>query len=531
VTRRSAALGAVAVAVFYGALFAIAPADRPVIMDDQAGYVAIGRWLTGVGELPQQLSPFYSWAYGTLFTVPYLFTDRIGVVYAYGIVVNCAAGAALFVLLARVLVRVVPDARRSVVLACAFSGAAWSGVALQVGQTWPEVVLATLVAGWTLAVLRLCAGERRALLEVSILTVALFATHHRMAGLIPIGVVLLLRYRKAGTARSAAALAILAAGVGVTLLVDQLVQDALYPAGAIDPHLRYAWDAPDLVLRALLGELWYVAAATAGIVALAWATPFVRAPARRALIAGFGLTALLGAAQLAAAVEQGTPVRGDFFAYGRYAGPFVPVMLAVGVAALSASPRRRVVVVPLAAVVTVSGLQLAINGTRLGGFSNPLNITGLLGSGLFEVPLDVVGPSLLATLVAVGIAVAVPRIRSVVAAGAIAAVVALVGLGGAERIRRYLDGADNGGRNVVAFVDTLPSDATIYVDPTAEPVFELLQMLRPERRFVRRRVGREGPARWVVHDVRWTGARERRARRVSAAGDLQVVSCIGRACG
>ncbi|XAY06220.1 hypothetical protein DSM112329_03084 [Paraconexibacter sp. AEG42_29] len=518
--------------VFYAALYALAPTDRPVIIADSPGYLAVGRWLTGAGEIPQQLSPFYSWFYGAVFAVPYSITPDLDVAYAFGVALNCVTGGVLFVLLDRIVRRAFPDLAPRLATVLAISGACWAGVSIQVGQIWPEIVLAAMVAGWTLAILRLGAGAARAPLELSLITVVMFATHHRMAGAILVaGALLASHARRTGLRQVVAPFLVLAGGLALTLLVDRVVKDALYPRGAADVPFRLALDAPDLVLQVLIGELWATAAATGGLIALARSFPRERSMVLPALGAAFVLTALLGAAQLGAALEAGAAFRGDFFAYGRYVSPFVPVLVVLGAARLVTSRRWSVAGVAPAAVIIASALQLTVNGTTLGGFTVPLQVSGLLGMGIFGVPLDLVRPSLLACGFAVALAVLTDRVRPGMLAGTIAAVTLLVAAGGAERISNYLGRADDGGDHIVSFLDTLPSDVPVYVDPsTGSGTFELLQMMRPARRFRAQAADARSPMAYVVHGQLWSPPPRAEVTTVSDVGAFQVLSCVGDQC-
>lgn len=526
---RPVVLWALAVMGLYGVLFAIAPTEQPILVPDTGGYLGVGRLLTGAGETPQQIGVFYSWAYGLLFTVPYALTTDIGWVYGWGVAVNCVAGAVLYLLLAGLLRRRYANAPVALTTTLAVAGATWSGVALQVGRIWPEIALAVLVAGWALALQRLVDGERRAPVELVALAVAVFATHHRMAGLVAVTAVVLL-LRTSSRTRTLGLLA-LVGGCLATLGIDRLVQDAIYPEGPASFGFDGALDVPGTVARVLLGELWYVAAATAGLASAA----FVRSRDARlpvlALAGAVLLTAVLGAAQLGAATERGVPLRSDFLTYGRYVSPFVPVLLALGATVLTLRRGRHVVVVLAVALGGLSLAEIAVNRSEESPAFVAFNAVGLLGSGLDFFPLDVVTPSLLALAAVLTLLAAVPRIRPGLGAGVLVGLAVLTSVTGAGRLSSIVAAADGAGRDIVTVVDRLPRDETVQVDPSGgSALFVLLQILRPERRFVYAPTTRSSNARFVVHGFRWTPPAGRPVTLLSAPGQFRSVSCLGTRC-
>jgi hypothetical protein len=63
------------VRAFYAVLFRLAPAGNPVLAGDSAGYLAIARWIGGVGQTPQHDGPPYAVGYGLLQVPGYLATS------------------------------------------------------------------------------------------------------------------------------------------------------------------------------------------------------------------------------------------------------------------------------------------------------------------------------------------------------------------------------------------------------------------------------------------------------------------------
>lgn len=525
---RAILFGGLAVIAYYAACFALAPAGQPVLIPDSAGYLAVGRWVAGAGEVPQQIGVLYSWGYGALFTFPYLFSTDVSWAYAWGVTVNVLAGGGLFAVLVALLQRRWPGRPPRLIAAIAFVGAAWSGVALQVSQIWPVVPLAVLTAAWALSLQRLAQGERRASAELVVSSLALFGLHHRMAGIVAVTAWILIQHRERG--RSPKALVALGCGCVLIFIVDRIVAAAIYPEGASGFEFQNALHEPWAFVRILVGEFWYVSAGTAGVaLATVGRHERERLP-MRAFLAAFAFTALVGAAQLAAAIGRGVPLRADFLAYGRYVSPFIPVLVVLGVGALVLDRRARPTNIAIGCA-GLSGAEIVLNGSYPRPDFLALNSVGLLGSGLRPFPLDVLTPSLWAVGLAVTLVAALPRLRPTLAMSALITVIMAGTLLGASRLKDVLARSDNAGQDAVAVIDGLPPGAVTYVDSTAgSSTFVLLQMLRPERRFA---FGRPEPGTreaWVVHGLRWKAPRGVPVRLLSPPGQFQSISCVGRPC-
>lgn len=525
---RALLLGGAAVVAFYGLLFALAPASQPALLPDGAGYLAVGRWLSGAGGLPQQIGVLYSWGYGALFTFPYLFSTDVSWAYAWGVAVNILAGGLLFASLAALLRRRWPGHPPGLIATVAFVAAAWSGVALQASQIWPGVLLAALTATWALSLQRLADGEDRARAELAASAVALFMLHHRMAGVVVVSAWILLGRRERGHVPWS--LAALGLGCVLVFVVDRIVEAAIYPQGAASFDFQHALREPWTFTRILVGELWYVAAGTAGVALATLGRGERERLQMRAVLAAFAFTAALGAAQLAASLGRGVPLRADFLTYGRYVTPFVPVMLALGAGGFVLDRRARPALA-VAGCIGLSGAELALNGSYPNPSFVPFNSLALLASGLKQFPLDVLTPSLWAVGLAVTLVAALPRLRPPLAATALATVVVAGGVVGANHLKSVLAGADDAGHGFVAVIDRLPPGTVIHVDPTAgSSTFVLLQMLRPERRFDYGTLAPGTRQAWVIHGLRWNAPRDVSVNLVSPPGQFQSLSCLGPAC-
>jgi hypothetical protein len=380
-----------AVALLELVVLLIAPGQAPAITHDSLGYLAAARWLAGAGEVSQHVGVYYTFGYGGLLALPYgLGMDGSAVNRLAG-ALNAGAAVALVVPLCALIVETTGLTRGRAALA-ATAGAVYAGVSLQVPEAWPEVMLSLGVTVWALLVVRCVRRPSPAHAMGLLLTaVALFALHHRTAPILlvsAIAVAALAAQRRWPLRWTVAGAAVTLLAIGGILAVDHAAQEALHPLGAAQQPLLDLANLPSLrsVVRILLGEVFYVAVGTFGVAAVGMAALVAlrRDPARWAALAfllSFAMTAVMGAAQLAGALDTDrfeARYIPQYVAYGRYLDPFVPVLIALGVAAILGGVHRRVMLPP--ATVAVAGAALLSFGLPSGDADYvPASLPGLVG--------------------------------------------------------------------------------------------------------------------------------------------------------
>ena len=382
----------------------------PVIMADEAGYLFNAKVLAGGMAAEMGSSPFYRGGY-SLVIAPILALDAGPVATYHGVlVVNALLAASLAPLLYLLLTRCF-DVAPSVAAWSALAGAAYPSVTALSQVALSENLLFPLTVAWLLAVgLLLRARERRGLIGWAVASgltsAALWTVHGRMLVAVVLTVVVLALLAVRDRSGRAAAAGIAALGAGMLagrLLNDWLVdnsyggsaagevRDALSPLNELDGLLS--------VGRNLVGQGWYLLAATLGILVLlvAWVAP----PALGRLRRGRGepadhmLALLLATAAGLLAVSAlwlADLVRADQLIYGRYAEPVVPAIIAAGLALLTrtGAGRGRVALVAVlglataAAAVLRAGVDLPGEVSRWNVASLP-SVTGSLGAPVIAV--------------------------------------------------------------------------------------------------------------------------------------------------
>lgn len=531
----------VAVAAFYVVLFALAPAHLPALNVDSEGYLAVGRWVAGAGVKPEQVSSYYAFGYGLILALPYLFTQSIHAVYAFAVALNVLAGA-LLVLPLRALLREAFGLDSGRATLAAVGGAAYGGVALQVGQVWPVTLLALGVAGYALVLLRLLRAPSNArALALSALAIVLFALHHRMAPVAIVTVLVFAQLYVTGARWSAVAgFALLVVGVAAVLVGDRITLDALYPLGTGAFGVTRAVRTGDVgtTLRILVGELWYVVVATLGLAPVGIAALVSRrgdglsSLGSAVVLAGLG-TAVLGALQIAGAGILSS-IRLDYLSYGRYVDPYVPLLVGCGLASLLAL-RRWWPLLGATTVVVGTAVQVAVQGdTVFRGAYQKSTVPGILGANAvfgggaspFGEGLTYVGIAAVALLVAVGVGLLSSR-RSVLAAVVPVAAFGVLGLVGARvALRPYYQFVDGYYTRLPAYLARYPRDASVAFVARGETVQAMnrLQMFEPWRRIVVLRTSRSRVRRLPALAVAPAGLRTVAGARAS---EVAVVSVPG----
>lgn len=370
-----------------GVVVLVAAGDRDVVLwADEATYLSLAVEASGrAGDPDLTGMPTYSSGYSLVLT-PVLSAVG-GDPWRLAVVLNVLALGALTGA-AYLLVRSV-GLRHRHALAVAATASLAQGVVLQVGRAWPEVLLALLVTVWATVVVHASRGVPVAAGIAGPLGAAVYLVHGRAVAVAAVTAVALavtvVRGRPAG--RMPASIG--SAGFLVVLVGGQLLDTALKQAtsgivsradrtqrirrGVTDPG---AWDD---VLVNLLGQLWAQQAATFGLAALGalglWALwRHGRLPgAAAATIAA----ALVGSALVSALfLHRG---KAEILVYERYLAVFVPVFVALGLAAvlLGVVGRARWIAAGAGTTVVCVGVVLA-SSKSLEGAVMKLLVPGLL---------------------------------------------------------------------------------------------------------------------------------------------------------
>lgn len=385
----------------------------PVLVADEIGYLTNARVLAG--GLPGQLeqAPFYRGGYSLLIAPLVKLSSDPSFVYHLVLVLNAALAAAVLPLLYLLLTRY-GGVRPQLAFWAALAGAAYPALTVLSQAAMSENALFPLVCVWLIACGGLLAarggrGELGWAVGLGAATGALFAVHPRMivaVALAAAGLIWLAARRRLRPAAAVAGLAVIAlALIGVHFLDGYLV-DHNYAGAAPDELTRRAddllrFEGVRTALANLVGQSWYLLAATFGLAAAA-AWDFVRrmrrpderrgAPVLGALLA---LTVLLLLISAAAFPERTRP---DMLIYGRYAEVVAPALIGFGLAALAgAAPPRPAW--PLLGFAVLTALVAVVRATAADPDApNRWNISALPFVTMQLGPAIVVGAAVVAAI-------------------------------------------------------------------------------------------------------------------------------------
>jgi hypothetical protein len=351
----------------------------PVLVADEIGYLTNARVLADglSGQLEQ--APFYRGGYSLLIAPLVELGASPTFTYHLVLALNAALAASVFPLLYLLLTRF-GGVRPELALWAALAGALYPALTVLSQVAMSENALFPLVVVWLIAfggVLSLRPGGRDIAWAggLGAATGALWAIHNRMivaVALAVAGLLWLAWRRRLRPAALAAGLAVIAlAFLGVHFLDSYLI-DHNYAGSAPDELSErmdslFRFSGLRTALANLIGQTWYLLAATFGLAAAAtWG--FFRRPAdeeRPAAVLGV-LLALTGLLLLISASAFPERTRPDMLIYGRYTEVVAPALVAFGLVALAQAwdrvPWRRLIW-PLAGFVALTALVAAIRAT------------------------------------------------------------------------------------------------------------------------------------------------------------------------
>jgi hypothetical protein len=358
----------------------------PLVVADEIGYLTGARVLAGGVPGDLRGAPFYHGGYSLLLAPLLALGAGPLATYRIVLVANALLAASLVPLLYLLLSRSFGVARRHAVLA-SVAGATYPAVTLSSQAALSENLLVPLTVVWLLAVGEVLqrhgdAARTRWSAAAGLCAAALWAVHGRMIIAVALtagGLVAAALARRLELRACLAGVATLLAGLAGTALLDGHLLDRNYGGVAVDEvgeRLGYATDVDGLlpVARNLVGQTWYLLAATLGVVLVlimrdgsASIRRLMRRDAGPADVLMCVLLATTAALLAVSALSFRFVTRPDMVIYGRYVEVVVPSLLALGVARLaSGAPGHRL----WAPLVVLGGLTLAVAVLR-GAFHVP----------------------------------------------------------------------------------------------------------------------------------------------------------------
>lgn len=423
--KRELILGFLLLAALHLAL--AAPMRAPIIFGDETANLGIARFLAGQPPYPllahpvQGWAPYYRFGY-PLLVAPFwrLFADPLAV-YRAALVLNGFLLASLFPLLASFARRTLALPRRDALL-IAFAAGLYPPYLLQSNLTWSESLLIPAVSCVVVAFQRLAERPGAGTACVfSLLTVAAYAVHERVLGLVPLSLLVLVLFWRTGRLSGRAVLAagaIPLAGFFAIRAADarifaRLWADSTQRPGIGDIAERLA--GPEGLSNALLsltGQVWYLTVASAllfplGLWVLVRTARWGEAPAQR-LTALFTLV-VAGGLLATSSLFLTVFTRADLAVYGRYAEAFVGPFLVAGLAGFQILTRRHRFAAPalallpgLLAVILVAGHGSAV----FQQIYNEMTIPGIMPAVLLLGGLRMLRISALGAVAGAGVLVA-----------------------------------------------------------------------------------------------------------------------------
>src|SRR5262249_44556837 len=264
---------ALVTAVALGYLIVVWGHRAPVVYADEAGYLGDARWIVHGQPWPMDSASFYAAGYSALIAVFFL-ADNPEWIYRAALLLNvvlCAVLAASLYFIAR---RIGSASHRGALLA-ALIGCVYPAIVVQTTVAWTELTAMTGVALLLLAAWNAVRRPRPlSLVGLAAMVLFLDAVHGRFALLVPITVLLfgyLLVTRRDLRFASASTGMLLIVGWWFIRTIQRAAlharwdpQAAFQPFGLADARSAFPWD----IARCLVGQLWYLLAATGGLIVL-----------------------------------------------------------------------------------------------------------------------------------------------------------------------------------------------------------------------------------------------------------------------
>lgn len=395
------------------------PRTGPVVVADEIGYLTNARALAGgvAGQL--STAPFYHGGYSLLLTPLLALHLSPETTYRLVLVLNAFLAAAIAPLVYLLLRRCFSVPSGAAVWP-ALAAAAYPSVTVFTQVAMSENLLLPLLVLWLLAagsLVRAGSSTSQVVLAsgTSACAVWLWAAHGRMivAVALTAALFLVLLWRRTSWRAALVGLAVLLLGLVAVHVLDDFLVSRNWGGHAhneVSGRLSTLESADGIgaFFRNLVGQSWYLAVATLGVLVAA-ALP------RRSLTLRFtpsrvvlALALLTGLGLLVeSALSFPTTDRPDMLIYGRYTDVVVPPLLALALVRLADVRRVRLGVVVATLVVLSAAAALLRTTVDPAGLANRWNVLSL------PAPTFQLGPKvlLLAGAVAVAAIVAVALVR------------------------------------------------------------------------------------------------------------------------
>lgn len=408
--RRQVLLGA---AVLLAArLLLTIPRTGPVIVADEVGYLANARVLAGGVDGQLSTAPFYHGGYSLLLAPLLAIVHNPETSYRLVLVLNALLAASLVPLVYLLLTRCFAVQPATAVWP-SLAAAVYPSVTIYTQVAMSENLLLPLLVLWLI-----CAGsflqaqepKRQAALAAATAACAawLWAAHGRMIVVDALTVALfaLMVWRRAAMRPALIGLAVVAVGLVFAHLIDHFLVTRNWDGHAkseVSGRLSTIESAGGIAafFRNLVGQSWYLASATLGVL-LAAALPLDRRSVRLRLTPSRIVLGMLLLTTLGLLVESAlsfrTTDRPDMLVYGRYTDVVVPPLLALALVRLDALRRIRLgIVLPVLVVWTVASALLRTT-VHPAGLANRWNVASL------PSPTFQLGPKVLLLAGAIAIA-------------------------------------------------------------------------------------------------------------------------------
>ena len=403
------------------------PRTGPVVVADEVGYLTNARVLAGGVDGQLSTAPFYHGGYSLLLAPLLAIFHNPETSYRLVLVLNALLSASLAPLVYLLLTRCFA-VQPSAAVWPALAAAAYPSVTIYTQVAMSENLLLPLLVLWLL-----CAGSflhaqtpsRRFAFAAATAACAtwLWAAHGRMIVAVGLTIALfvLMLWRRSAVRPALLGLAVVAVGLVAVHVLDHFLVTRNWDGHArseVSGRLSTIESAGGIgaFLRNLVGQSWYLAVATLGVLLAAalpvdWRAWRSRFTASRAVLALLLLTGL--GLLIESALSFRTTDRPDMLVYGRYTDVVVPPLLALALVRLDVLRRIRLAWVLAVLVVSTAAAALLRTTVSPPGLANRWNVASL------PAPTFQLGPKvlLLAGAVAIVVIVAVTLVRTRVALG------------------------------------------------------------------------------------------------------------------
>lgn len=329
--------------------------DQPVVAADEIGFIGLARFISGTRDMFHMLTAsYYSWGYPLILAPTYWLTESAEASYQIGVLINAAMIGAMAIVLSRIWILLTGERNKSRFF-YAFITVLYPAIQVNAGLLWSEIAFSLLFSVMVLQLAQLIMRPARTRAHVfCLLSVYLFAVHQR-AILVPIFGIALIMYLAAGRRiswrASLSCLATTTVGFYCVILMNGYFKSKGWLQSTSDMFspfftTMHGWGFIFKVLRAAVGQFWYIGVSTFGLIFIAIAyglknllnakDSFIASRAgnyrecniRSEIVIATCLAFLCVCA--ISIVASNNPTRADHYIYGRYIEGALPPILLIG---------------------------------------------------------------------------------------------------------------------------------------------------------------------------------------------------------